>query len=269
MILRTLGDAGARALAANLPACLVVLKLSLLCCGCTNGSAVALAETLPAGLNRLTLILGGEGGRTPGIEESGVRALAEKLPRNLTQLCLHLGECSVGEAGVQALAANLPPGLTELSLFFGDCGMDKYGARTLAENFHRLSVLQILVLDFSSCRIEDAGARAVAERLPTGLASLNLGFAYASLRDTGVATVLRAVQERSGTLTELYLDFTGCHIDLPSTWAVADGLPAWVKPKLNFADSWGVARAPASQATWHRQFYVTRNAGEPHPGHIY
>ena len=134
------------ALAANLPASLVVLNLNLLNCGCWNASAEALAEKLPADLNRLTLVLGGNGVRTSHIEWRGARALAQNLPRSLTQLSLHFGECRFGDAGAQALAEKLPSGLTELSLFLHDTGMGEYGARALADNFARLKKLKILVL---------------------------------------------------------------------------------------------------------------------------
>merc|ERR1719506_3110572 len=59
---------------------------------------------------------------------AAVRAVAEHLPPNVTQLSLDFSFCSIGDAGAVAVAEHLPPNVTQLSLNFDGCDIGEAGA---------------------------------------------------------------------------------------------------------------------------------------------
>ena len=109
------------------------------------------------------------------------------------------------------MAERLPPRLTQLSLDFGDPQIRDVvrpshldaGARAVAERLPLLGLTR-LHLDFGGCWLADAVASAVAERLPPGLTQLVLNFGGCCLCEAGV----RALAERLPPgLTQLSLNF--------------------------------------------------------------
>ena len=101
--------------------------------------------------------------------------------------------------------------------------------------------LSSLSLGFAFCSILSEGARAVAAGMPAGLRDLTSNFTRSDIGEAGI----RAVAERVRLLAQLIslsLNFTDCNIGIEGVLAVAQGVPtglsSW-EPSRIASDSTG------------------------------
>eukprot|EP00958_Prasinococcus_capsulatus_P024853 scaffold3973_cov198-Prasinococcus_capsulatus_cf.AAC.2 len=168
------------------------------------------------------------------IEHAGLAALAPALREctALEELDLYLD--GIGEAGARALAEALPHGMaTTLRVLklpddgLGGAGLGGAGLAALAPALRECTALEELDLD--SNRIGEAGARALAEALPHGMATTlrvlklrNNGLFSTGLGDAGLAALAPALRECTA-LEELDLDSN--RIGEAGTRALAEAFP--------------------------------------------
>ena len=109
-----------------------------------------------------------------------VAAIATSIPDGATSLRFKLTRS--GDAGAQAVAERIPEGLTSLSLSFHRNGHSLGLPWNLDDREEFPLAARVVApgtpsfLDLIDCNIGNAGLRAVAERIPTGLTSLDLDF---------------------------------------------------------------------------------------------
>ncbi|KAI9218786.1 hypothetical protein BC828DRAFT_399343 [Blastocladiella britannica] len=179
----SIGDAGARVLAACLPSTLDSLSL------CGNGigdvGATALAQALPRGLTKLSL-------SANQIGDIGAFELGRNLPPSLLVLRFHSNQ--IGDNGVEQLAPSLhDTQLQELLLAWNKITDD--GALAIAAHLPR----KLAILSLRGNEITDYGAMVLAEHLPLSLRELYLIGNDIGLK--GQTTIKTVWSQRSSALT--------------------------------------------------------------------
>jgi hypothetical protein len=172
-------------------------------CDIGDAGARAVAARLPAGLRALRLSFA-----NAKIQNDGVRAVAERLPPELTSLDLDFFDnCNIGDEGLGQVAEHLPAGLTNLRLDFSTSpeeacdlihnlsSIGSAGAKALA--WRLPAQLRGLKLDFFGCKIGAEGAQAIAARMwdLTNLRSLGLRFDFSFIGGNRGAEPLRELEE--------------------------------------------------------------------------
>ena len=192
-------NAGVRALAEGLGACLTLKKLDLGCNWMGVRGAQALADAFRAGacpaLEELDL-------RHNGLKEGGARVLADAFRAGACPALreLNLRHNNLRAAGARALAGGLGHALRTLRLCSNDIGDE--GAWALAEEYPAAS-LETLYMSGNS--IGDSGAQAVAEMLREWPALRALDLSLNGIGQEG-AQVLAVVVRNYPTSVMLCLD---------------------------------------------------------------
>mmetsp|Transcript_134840 Transcript_134840/g.430639 ORF Transcript_134840/g.430639 Transcript_134840/m.430639 type:complete len:824 (+) Transcript_134840:133-2604(+) len=183
------------------------LSLSFAGCGAfTDARLVEVAQSLPASLRELSLVLTA----CEGITDVGLAGLAQGIAscKDLTQLQLNFGSChSITDEGVAHIARSLGPGLVLLKLRFQHCKrIGDSGLTLLAKSLP--AKLECLLLNFNDgCEFSEDGLNSLAGSLSKGVFSdLQLNMNH-SLRDSGLLLLARSIPV---TVTKLTLRLQRC-----------------------------------------------------------
>lgn len=211
-------------LAAHIPAGLTTLSLTAGGKGLGLDELCQLVAAIPHGLRALHLCLDELNfnsdrwpRRVADDFQDFVHILADQLPPGLEKLRLRLepfdtgaGLVGIGDAGARALCRGLPPSLLELDLDVCGHGLEQAGWEALAAALRSSPVLEVCRLDLEADKhlavvaaslpaglreldmrgdIPSIGVRALAGRLPVGLATLRLDLFMSNL-DEGDLNVL-------------------------------------------------------------------------------
>eukprot|EP00930_Biecheleria_cincta_P084500 TRINITY_DN73964_c0_g1_i1.p1 TRINITY_DN73964_c0_g1~~TRINITY_DN73964_c0_g1_i1.p1 ORF type:complete len:725 (+),score=125.75 TRINITY_DN73964_c0_g1_i1:38-2212(+) len=195
------------ALAAKMPATLkvVVLKFRDTKCMIGDRALAALGESLPPGLEELSL----KCNAGSDIGDAGVAALAAGLRASLRSLNLQFNYTKVGNAGLAALARNLPKSVKHLFLYLAGTAVGDSGIAALADRLPQSA--EVLDLSFSNCddgAVTDASVAALAIGLPSSLKNVKLSVCDSyKVSDAGVAALAAKLPS---TLQSLDARFFGC-----------------------------------------------------------
>lgn len=216
-------DTGLAALAAVLSPSLLRLDLDMQKCGIGDTGLSALARRLPRGLQHLRLGCF----PLPKLGDAGVQALADGLPPELRELSLDLSDCpEIGDAGLIALGANLPAKLEALDLrLFNNTRIGVHGFAGLAKGLSDLAVSGLrLVLRFCA-NLCDAGLAEIGKNLPKRLRLLDLDMTVCEkVGDAGLHGLAKGLEALT-VLDCLQLQLSHCHIGDPGLAALGRSLP--------------------------------------------
>mmetsp|Transcript_111955 Transcript_111955/g.311690 ORF Transcript_111955/g.311690 Transcript_111955/m.311690 type:complete len:634 (-) Transcript_111955:31-1932(-) len=146
-------------------------------------------------------------------------ALADTLPAGMEVLSLGLGGTSVSDLGAVALGRMLRRlcMLTDFSMYVNNKVLTNAFASSIMEGMHPLSKLVSVTLFFTDTQVSDAGAMSVARGIAMleSLTKLRLGFSRTAISDAGVAH-LAPVISRASLLNHLGLTFNTTMVGTPA-----------------------------------------------------